>query len=188
MKKTLAFLVVALVAMHTQGAQIAWTISNIAFDGSKLANAGTEFTAAMFYLGSGGTLKSSYTAAEIEALSVVASETGTTGKAANTGTFTLTVGTQKNDDVFGFYLKYVSGGKTYYNIVDSDALYTLSGFTDETSTPADYKLVASSMNYGTASGSPTKVTPGGGWTAVPEPSTAALALAGLALLLKRRKA
>ena len=43
------------------------------------------------------------------------------------------------------------------------------------------------MNYTTAEPS-SKVSPGGGWTAVPEPSTAALALAGLALLLKRRKA
>ena len=83
-------------------------------------------------------------------------------------------------------LSYTKEGKTYYNI--SSTTYTLSGYTDATSTPDPYNLTPSNQTYTMADASTTKVSPGGGWTAVPEPSTAALALAGLALLLKRRKA
>ena len=137
-------------------------------------------------LGNGGTLAESYSKADIEALDIKESATGTTSKAANAGTYTLTEGSDKNGDVFGMLLSYTSGGKTYYNIAATT--YTLSGFADATSTVDSYKLAASAMTYTTADASTTKAAPGGGWTVVPEPSTAALALAGLALLLKRRKA
>ncbi len=186
MKKILPLIAMALLATQTQGAQIAWTLSNIAFDGSKLKSAGTELTVSLFALGSGGTLASSYSEADIAGLTIAESSSGTNTKSANTGAYTLTVGSDKNGDVFGVLLSYVSSGKTYYNIATTT--YTLSGFQDETSAVSELQLAAGDMNYGTASGSPTKVTPGGGWTAVPEPSTAALALAGLALLLKRRRA
>ena len=55
MKKTLTFLAVAMIAMSAHGATIEWTLSNIAFGGSKLTSAGTELVASLFYLGSGGT-------------------------------------------------------------------------------------------------------------------------------------
>lgn len=186
MKKTFTFIAVAVFAMTSQGAQIAWNLSNVAFGGSKLADAGTEFVASLFYLGNGGSLAESYSADDIAALDIKESATGTTSKAANAGTYTLTEGSDKNGDVFGMLLSYTTGGKTYYNIAATT--YTLSGFADATSTVDSYKLAASAMTYTTADASVTKASPGGGWTVVPEPSTAALALAGLALLLKRRKA
>lgn len=188
MKKTLTFLAVAMIAMSAHGATIEWTLSNIAFGGSKLTSAGTELVASLFYLGSGGTLADNYTEAEIQALNVVSTASGTNTKSANTGAFDLVEGTHANGDVFGMLLTYAdsASGKTYYNIAATT--YTLSGFADASSSVDSYKLAATAMNYTTADASTTKVSPGGGWTAVPEPSTAALALAGLALLLKRRKA
>ena len=63
---------------------------------------------------------------------------------------------------------------------------------------AYYKLVSTSQTGYETTGNPlpptktatftTQMVQGTSWTAVPEPSTAVLALAGLALLLKRRKA
>ena len=79
---------------------------------------------------------------------------------------------------------YSNEGKTYFNL--SSSTYTMSGLSDELSTPT---AASFAFNYGGPTES-TKVSSGSGWVqaAVPEPSTAALALAGLALLLKRRKA
>ena len=82
-------------------------------------------------------------------------------------------------------LSYVSGGKTYYNL--GSETYTVSGMADSTSSLNAFKPAASTFSYGSSSEG-TSVSAGSGWVAVPEPSTAALALAGLALLLKRRKA
>ena len=188
MKKALILLAVALFATSSHGASIAWNISNIAYDGSKLTSAGSELVVSLFYLGNGGSLASSYTQSDIESLDVVATASGTTAKAANSGTYDLVVGSNANGDVFGLLLAYTSpsDSKTYYNIAATT--YTLDGFTDATSSVDKYQLAASAMTYTTADSSSTAVSPGGGWTAVPEPSTAALALAGLALLLKRRKA
>ena len=187
MKKALTLLALAVMAVNAHGAQVAWNVTGISFDGATLKNAAaTAFTASLFYLGQGGTLASSYDQAAIDSLDVVASATGTTAKGANSGTYTLNVDSNSNGDVFGMLLAYTSGEKTYYNIASTT--YTLSGFSDAGSVIDKYNLVASDMTYTTSSSTSGSVSPGGGWTAVPEPSTAALALAGLALLLKRRKA
>lgn len=186
MKKTLTFIAVAVVATAAHGASIAWSLSNVAFDGSKITSAGSELTASLFFLGNGGSLASSYTEAEIASLDIVATASGTNTKSANTGTYDLVSGVNANGDVFGMLLSYTSGGKTYYNIAST--VYTLSGYDNDTSTPDKYNLTAASMTYTVKEGTSSSVSPGGGWTAVPEPSTAALALAGLAFLLKRRKA
>ncbi len=186
MKKTMMFLAVAFLTASAHGASIAWNVANIAFNGSKITDATTEFTASLFYLGSNGTLAGSYSASDIEGLTIKESETGTTSKGANTGTYTLKVGIDKNDDVFGMLLSYTTGGKTYYNIAPTT--YKLSGFSDAGSVVEKYTVAANTMSYGTKNDSATSVTPGGGWAAVPEPSTAMLALAGLALLIKRRRA
>ncbi len=186
MKKTLAILAVALLATSTQAASIAWTLSNVAFNGSKLTSVGEELTVSLFYLGNGGSIADSYTASEISSLNVVKTSSGTNTKSANTGSYVLSTTSNSNGDVFGLLLTYVTGGKTYYNIAATT--YTLEGFTDDTSSPEKYQIAASDMNYTVKDGTSSSVAKGGGWTAVPEPSTAALALAGLALLLKRRKA
>ena len=161
MKKILTIVAVALMAASAQSAQIAWSITSIAFDGATLKNASaTEFTASLFFLGNKGSLATSYSEDDIQNLNVVASATTTTGKGANAGSYTLNESVNKNDDVFGMLLSYTKEGKTYYNI--SSTTYTLSGYTDATSTPDPYNLTPSNQTYTMADASTTKVSPGGG--------------------------
>jgi len=85
-------------------------------------------------------------------------------------------------------LSYVSEGKTYYNY--SANIYTVSGIdpdVGDASTLGDATFTFD-MNTKTTLSGGQSATAGGGWTVVPEPSTAMLALAGLALLIKRRRA
>ena len=82
-------------------------------------------------------------------------------------------------------LSYKSGDDTYWNV--SSSVYELTQANidalreDGTALPDSSFAFSNSVSSGSGS-------VGGGWAQVPEPSTAALALAGLALLLKRRKA
>ena len=83
---------------------------------------------------------------------------------------------------FGLLYAYTSGSDQYYfagtvyQFSDTDTTHYNSDL--QTFTWKDDKLATSTDSTGASQG----------WVAVPEPSTAALALAGLALLLKRRKA
>ena len=191
MKKAITLLAVVGFAFSASAASFQWTVSGIAFNGSTLkSDAG--LTAYLVYLGNGGSLASSYSASEIDSLVSGASDSvvGSTAKGAATSTYALAEPsdgdyTSYNGDVYGILLSYVSGEKTYYNL--SSATYTVSGLADETSSMDAYKPAASTFSYGSSSEG-SSVSAGSGWVAVPEPSTAALALAGLALLLKRRKA
>ena len=86
------------------------------------------------------------------------------------------------------YASYVSEEKTYYNI--SSTVFTLTSAAVSDLINNGVAIESPSYDFSSSVNSDT-ATPsaGGGWyAAVPEPSTAALALAGLALLLKRRKA
>ena len=78
-------------------------------------------------------------------------------------------------------LVYDPAKKSYYLSAEkSQTAYNLSG--DEYTDPKGVSFSSDNM-YASASTRNSQT-----WTSVPEPSTAALALAGLALLLKRRKA
>ena len=192
MKKIIALIVAAGLVSSASASSIAWTVSSIKFGGETLKS-DTGLSAYLVYLGNGGSLSDSYDAAAIESLasSAVDTTTGTTAKGAATGSYNLPTpesgdSTELNGDVYAILLSYASGGKTYYNL--SSATYTVAGMDEDGSTVLnDYKPAATTFAYGSSSDSG-PVTAGGGWVAVPEPSTAALALAGLALLLKRRKA
>ena len=78
---------------------------------------------------------------------------------------------------FGILYTTTQGGQDYY--------YLGQVFTFDTSS-SSYNPTTSTFTATSTSAPPQGNA--GAWTAVPEPSSAALALAGLALLLKRRKA
>ena len=191
MKKELAFLALFGLMSAASAASFQWTVSNIAFNGTTLKS-DTGLTAYLVYLGNGGSLDTSYAASSILTdLQTVDSVSGTNTKGAAQKAYALPDPasgdyTELNGNVYGLLLSYASEGKTYYNL--SSATYTVSGMDADGGASLDaFKPAASTFSYGTSSASG-PVTAGGGWVAVPEPSTAALALAGLALLLKRRKA
>ena len=92
-----------------------------------------------------------------------------------------------NGSTFGVLITYTDAeNKVWYNL--SSNTYTLSGVADET-TSIDKQTFAFSWAKD-ESGADTPSAGGGWWTvpAVPEPVSGGLALAGLALLLKRRRA
>lgn len=185
MKKT--FLAMAALAMMTTSASalsFQWSSNILKFDGSNLKSV-TDVTGYVLYLGSGvSTLESSYEGDSLPA--VIGTQVDTKSATAATSkvlkTFEFDYGTYNNGDSFAMVVSYSKDGEMYWNI--SETVYTLSGIADETT---DLSNAVFTFNNGTATPS-SSVSTGGGWTAVPEPSTAALALAGLALLLKRRKA
>ena len=191
MKKTLIALAVAAFALNASALSFQWAATGIAFDGTTLKNS-TAVTGYLIYLGNGGSLSSSYDLASDATASSIASSIGTVvdtknktsavGKLQNTYTFDFGAEPGKNGDVFSLLIAYEDSEKTYVNL--SSTTMTLSGLEDDTSSISNPTF---SMSYSSSSDKG-KDSSGGGWTAVPEPSTAALALAGLALLLKRRKA
>ena len=186
MKKLLALLAFCGFASSASAVSLAWTVSGISFDGETLKS-DNNVTASLILLGKNVSLSESYDIETVKGWTAVdsVSETNTKGAAVGTYNFPDTTDyTTYNGNVYAILLSYTSAGKTYYNL--SSASYTVSGVANATSTLTSFKPASSTFAYGTKSESST-ITAGGGWT-VPEPSTAALALAGLALLLKRRKA
>ena len=192
MKKTL--LALALIGGLTTTASalsFQWIATGVSFNDAVLKKS-SDVTAYLVYLGSGDstyatsyTLNDSTTAESLAAsmgTQVNKSTTATTNAGKLSTTFTFDYGQYTNGDVFGMLLTYKSGDDTYYNIASST--YTLSGITGDNSSP---EAATFSFSYSGPTES-SSIKSGSGWTAVPEPSTAALALAGLALLIKRRRA
>jgi len=188
LKHILGIAAVALLANIAGAASIDWSSAAVAFGGDTLKK-DTGVAGYLVYLSSGSlestyTIDDSFSAAKVG--TVVSSDTDGTNKGGLlTGTLAVTDLGYGNGDAFAMVLSYTSGGKTYWNI--SSAVQTLSGLDDSDPrvNPADWESFSVSS---TIAGETGKASGGSGWTAVPEPSTAALALAGLALLLKRRKA
>ena len=189
--KTKLALVALLASLCTvsQAASVDWRSAALTFDGTALKN-NTNVKAWVVYL-SDGAFKSSYTIDDSFSADkvgvVVASDTDGTNKgSAVAGTApNWSVKTYNtNGDTFGLVLSYTDGEKTYWNI--SSIVNSFSGLVaDDPTVPAadwDDFSVSSTKN------STHSLSASSGWTAVPEPSTAMLALAGLALLIKRRKA
>ena len=179
MKK--AFILAALlIAGSTQAATLTWgwkSSAAVKFDSTALGTAGTAY---LIFIGDKAVSDYSFTDYVNMTASAVATTATKVGK--------INVAAVETDDTpgnFASVLSYVSEGKTYWNV--SSSVYALTAANiqalDEEGTALPDSSFAFSSSVSSGSGSV-----GGGWAQVPEPSTAALALAGLALLLKRRKA
>ena len=184
-----AFILVA-TSMVASAASISWKSDALSFGGVSLKGS-TAVTGYLVYISSGA-LASSYTVDEnfsASSVGVVAHSSTTlqkNGGPMGTANFGTTYG---NGDSFALLISYAdaASGKTYWTL--SETVNKLSGLNpaDPTVAPAEWGNFAAA----TGSGTDGTLTAGGGWVAaaaVPEPATGALALAGIALLFKRRKA
>lgn len=182
-------------AISSQAASFNWGsgTSAVAFDGTTLAGNATAY---LVFLGNGsGSVADlwSTTSEAIVGADAVKSDVTSTAK-RTAGRVSSSYGDAstniQNGDRFGVYLTYNDGTDTWYNF--SQTIYTVSGISlgNEALETATFAFdFATKSDIDPAVASPSA---GGGWyravPAVPEPSTAALAIAGLALLIKRRKA
>ena len=191
MKKFITMMVVALVAVSASAASFDWGTGS-----TKVSFGGTAVTTANGAMGylvllTGTTLEASVIEDAISAPSYVSSKANTsTGVAAIKGRIT---GTYESSDIangqnYGMYITYTDAdGATWYNF--SSTVYTASGVADATSSldPAYFAFDFTTQNE-VSNGD--AITAGKGWykaVAVPEPASAMLALAGVAMLIRRRK-
>ncbi len=185
MKKLLSLAIVGILAISVQAATIPWSSAAISFDGSTMKNN----TSVMGYLIAldGTSLDESYTLTEgFSALTIgaiVNSDLNGTSKAGKVAG-TADVSNYTNGDAFAVLITYTDGDNTYYNL--SSSVYTLSGLDPNDISVAPTQWADFAINGATSSEKGT-LKAGGGWTAVPEPASAMLALAGVAMLIRRRK-
>ena len=198
--KKLAFAAVVLAtALTTQAASVAWKSSALSF-GSTALKSDTAVTGYLVLL-SGSSLASPYTFNETFDASVVGSVVNSDTDGTSKGSLvngTLDLTGASNGQTYALLTKYVNDGKTYWNL--SSTLNTLSGL-DPTDPRVNPEAWTNFAFGSTVVGESETLTAGGGWTLakqqteptpptpdVPEPATGALALAGVALLFKRRRA
>ena len=177
----------AFMCVTAQSATIKWGGTGaVNYGDTKLKNGAA--TAYLVYLGESVTDWSSWSYSESFETSQLASKATTSlSSIGNGNTFAVTVGSalggisnissvlKDGASSFGIIFTTTQDGVDYY--------YQGDVFTYDTSS-SNYSSTTDTFTS-TTTVAPTATDK---WTAVPEPSTAALALAGLALLLKRRKA
>ena len=185
MRKLLTLATVLLVSM-ANAASIQWELNTAAKVNFDTKSVGKNATAYVVFLGTDSL--SALTYADFIAKTQVGDS------------YTTSLGQLKKLDVevdsdtglgnYGLYMTYVgTDSKTYYNI--STSIYSLTAANVQALLSEGTALPSSSFAFTDSKPTTSLATTSaasGGWVAVPEPSTAALALAGLALLLKRRKA
>ena len=200
--KKIINLAVVLLATSASAASFQWqTKVQASFDGTRIID--QSATAILIYLGSTFDSTATYTIAKTDDLESLASSIGTktdstatstAGRQLANGTYTGGVvnGTYNfetgvaNGDLFAVLVSHVVSGVTYYTLSAPVAA-------SYDSVSQTWSKITPEVNWGFSGADATasksgSLAVGGGWTAVPEPSTAMLALAGLALLIKRRRA
>ncbi len=190
MKKFITMMVVALVAVSASAATFKWGTGTekVSFGGTAI----TTTNGAMGYLVllTGTTLEASVIEDAISAPSYVSSKANTsTGLASAKGriTDTYTSDSIANGQNYGMFITYSDGTDTWYNF--SSTIYTVSGLADATSSLSDAVFAFDFTTQNEVSNGDA-ITAGKGWykaVAVPEPASAMLALAGVAMLIRRRK-
>ena len=197
MKKLLTIAAIALVAGAASAVNMTWaTAAAVQFDGAKLKSdiGVTGYLVAATAL-STYTVDESFSASKVGTVLAEQNKTSAVSKISGTW-YDINTDTYKNGDTFAVLLKYVTKENdvdvTYWNL--TSALVAMSGMATDPPTNADGTQFA--FNYG--NGTDPTLTAGGGWVKAkaldpvipdtPEPATGALALAGIALLFRRRKA
>lgn len=184
MKKYLTLGLAFALASVASAVTMNWGASNITFEGTKLKNDATVtgYLIALDSLSSTYTLTDSFTANDVG--SVLDSKNKTSAVSKITNDWSIDTTNYSNGDTFAVLLKYTgaSDGKTYWNL--TSGLVTMSGMS--TDPPTDAADTTSAFSFAKATGN--TLTAGGGWTAVPEPSIACMALLGIGMMLKRRRA
>ncbi len=194
MKKILTLAVAALLAGSASAITMKWGLNSAAqFNGSNLRS-DSNVTG---YLIAASSLSSYTVDSQFEASTIgtqVDEKNKTTAASKITGTwdFTSFTDTYKNGSTFAVLLQYTKDGDTYWNL--GEDLVTMTGYSLDP--PVNANEVQASFAWTTAEGS--TLTAGGGWVKAkaadpiipdtPEPATGALALAGIALLFRRRRA
>ena len=192
MKKFLTLsLAVGLVGMAS-AVTLQWNANSVAFDGTRFnANTSATLTGYLIALDS---FAASYDVTDVfsgeDVGTVLDSKTKTSAVGKMSNYWTIDTDNYANGATFAVLLKYVNpnDNKTYWNL--SSGLVTMTSMSADPPVNADN--VTASFSYG--KGTDGTLTAGGGWVAavstpvVPEPGIAAMALLGLGMMLKRRKA
>ena len=191
MKKIITMLVVALVAVSASAATFAWGTGStkVSFDGTAITTSNGAIGYLVLLTGSSFDIAIE-DGVGIVAPSYVNSQANTsTGLATGKGRITGKYASESvaNGQNYGMFITYNDGTDTWYNF--SSTVYTVSGLADETSSLGDAVFAFDFASQSDVTDGDT-ITAGSGWvkyTAVPEPASAMLALAGVAMLIRRRK-
>ena len=194
--KSILILIVSAFALSSQAVSFKWASdAKVTFEGTSLQTAGNTATAYLVYLGTDGTWSFGTditgVLANVTDASVGQTTTKTSGSANVKGKFgPENYGLDGNQGYsYGVVLTYTdSSNDIWYNL--SSDTYTISSGTADNATGLSHNFTFSFDKGGEVTAL-SSAQVGSGWykvTPVPEPSSAALALAGLALLIKRRKA
>ena len=174
---------IAIIATSANAVAFKWTSDSIKF-GTTAVGAGA--TGYLVYIGNNTLNSTGYKFDDIVAMDDVVNAKTKLSKmnvtAANVDTLNNPVGN------YVMYLTYTSGTDTFFNVSSTTYTLTQSAVTallnEGTDLPeAKFSGIASTINAKGTAG-----TIGGGWYAVPEPGTAALALLGIGMLIRRRRA
>lgn len=192
MKKFLTLALAVGLAGMASAVSMKWsTASAIKFNGSNLKSDGTVtgYLIALDSFADKYDVLGSFSAADIG--TKVDEKTGTSAMSKLQNSWTIDTSNYSNGDTFAVLLKYTgaSDGKTYWNL--SSGLLTMAGMDDGSgdTPPNDANDVSAAFSF--AKGTDGTLTAGGGWVAaaaVPEPGVACMALLGIGMMIKRRRA